>query len=394
MAKKILLIEDDLEHSNQLKSVLNKLEEKPLVEIMGNLWTSISRLAKGGVDLIILDLDLPDSQGYETYTRLRQRANTIPIMLLVELRDEGLGERLIKDGASCYLVKGYFDETRFINTVLALLENPDAKPQEKPSTSTVPKEENENSAKVLSFIGAKGGVGTTTVALNCALALALQKKNVIAVELHPSYGTFSQQLNQSPNETIRDLLHLDPKEITMRDINMKLYNSPLGIRVLFGPQKVSDFKPIGEDHALAIIKILGQLADYMIIDLPSYPTLASCVVTKHCSFVGLVVEKEPGSVISARVTKELLKSWGVSGGILGSIIVNKTSYSNPMKLPDIRSNIGCEIMGVVPPAPEACLMALQMGAPLIISQSETLAATTFIEITSRISQDKVIAMKI
>ena len=51
-------------------------------------------------------------------------------------------------------------------------------------------------------------------------------------------------------------------------------------------------------------------------------------------------------------------------------------------------------MGCIPPAPEACLMALQMGAPIIISQSETLVATTFIQITNRISQDKVVAMKI
>ncbi len=389
---KILLIESDLEHAKQLKEVLNKMGNKPEVEVLGNLWISISRLTKGAVDLIILDLSLSDSQGYETYTRIRLRAPNTPIMLIADLRDESVSERAVKDGANCYLIKGLFDESKFINAVLAIIENPEAKPHQAPSETVMP--ESADFAKIISFIGARGGVGTTTVAINCALALAQQKRNVIAVELMSSYGTFSQQLNQAPNETLSNLLLLNPNEITTRDVNMRLFNSSLGMRVLFSPQKINEFKIISHEHAVAIIKSLGSLANYLVVDLPSYPTIASQSIIKYCSFVGLVVEREPGSIISAKITKDLLKSWGISGSLVGVIVVNRAAVSNPMKLSDIKDKLGCEIIGVVPPAPDTCLMALQLGAPIIVSQSETLIAATFTEIANRIAQDKVVAMRI
>jgi pilus assembly protein CpaE len=84
--------------------------------------------------------------------------------------------------------------------------------------------------KVLGFIGAKGGVGTTTVALNVASILAQQNKTVIAIELRPDYGTFSLELAGAPIENLSNLLELDPERIDERALSTRLFNSRFGLR--------------------------------------------------------------------------------------------------------------------------------------------------------------------
>lgn len=247
--------------------------------------------------------------------------------------------------------------------------------------------------KVLGFIGAKGGVGTTTVALNVASVLTRQKKSVIAVELRSYLGTFALQLDLTPVANLADLLELEPGRIDERQLSMRLANHPTGLRVLFGPQKANEFKEIEPDQAEAVIKGLAGMADYTIIDLPCHPSAASQAAIRHCDFVVLVVEPEPTCVMAGKVTLELLESWGVSGGLVGAVVFNRTGLA--MKLREIKSRLGCEIVGVVPPAVQACMAALEWGAPLVLYQPDNTAAVNLTEIANKLVRpEEVIAMRL
>ena len=158
--------------------------------------------------------------------------------------------------------------------------------------------------KVLGFIGAKGGVGTTTVALNVAQALAMHRKSSVAVELRSSYGSFSHQLSCVPNENLKALLDLDPGDINEWELGRRLHVMPFGLNVLFGPQTVDEFSEITAGHAEAVIRGLGSLADHTVIDLPCGPSVASQTAVKRCSFVTLVVSSDPACIASAKVTLE------------------------------------------------------------------------------------------
>jgi pilus assembly protein CpaE len=244
--------------------------------------------------------------------------------------------------------------------------------------------------KVLGFIGAKGGVGTTTVALNIASILAQQKKAVIAVELRSYHGTFPLQLREAPIENLRNLLELDPERITERELSTRLLTSPSGLRVLFGPQKVDEFKEIEPDRAEAVIKGLAGMADYTIIDLPCHPSSANQAAIRHCDFVTLVLLPEPACVMSGKLTLELLKSWGV--GLVGAIIVRRAIAARAMKVPEIRSRLGCDIIGVMPPAAQACIEAQERGVPLVLYQPDSLAAVNLTEIAHRLVAGEVVAI--
>ena len=73
---------------------------------VGRLDAGIRCLSESLIDVILLDLSLPDSQGIETLIRMHAAAHGIPIVLMTGLEDEELGLHLIQAGAQDYLIKG------------------------------------------------------------------------------------------------------------------------------------------------------------------------------------------------------------------------------------------------------------------------------------------------
>ncbi len=69
------------------------------------LSAGLDRLDEAGVDVVLLDLSLPDSQGLETLTRVQNRAPQVPIVVLTGLDDEQLAVQAVRAGAQDYLVK-------------------------------------------------------------------------------------------------------------------------------------------------------------------------------------------------------------------------------------------------------------------------------------------------
>ena len=70
------------------------------------LSQALDRLAAGGIDLVLLDLSLPDSSGPETFLKTHAAAPAVPIIVLTGLHDEELGIQAVRKGAEDYLIKG------------------------------------------------------------------------------------------------------------------------------------------------------------------------------------------------------------------------------------------------------------------------------------------------
>jgi diguanylate cyclase (GGDEF)-like protein/PAS domain S-box-containing protein len=75
------------------------------LEVVSSLSAGLERVKRGGIDVILMDLVLPDTQGISSFLRLYPKAGNIPIIALVEKADEELGHMAIEKGALDYLVK-------------------------------------------------------------------------------------------------------------------------------------------------------------------------------------------------------------------------------------------------------------------------------------------------
>ena len=75
------------------------------VSYAGSLAEGLDRLASGGIDAVLLDLALPDSDGLDTLLRVREEHQGVPIVVLTGLDDEQLALRAVASGAQDYLLK-------------------------------------------------------------------------------------------------------------------------------------------------------------------------------------------------------------------------------------------------------------------------------------------------
>lgn len=112
----VLLIEDNPIEARVLRAVLEKCGKSALLDApvynlvcATTLDQGMSRLNEGGVDIVLLDLSLPDSHGLQTLVQLREQETDVPIVVLTGMKDETLAVAAVQAGAQDYLMKGQTD---------------------------------------------------------------------------------------------------------------------------------------------------------------------------------------------------------------------------------------------------------------------------------------------
>ena len=107
---KVLLVEDNPGDARLIREMLAEVKVTSVdLECADRLSIGVERLAKGGIDVVLLDLSLPDSHGLDTLARALAEAPGVPIVVLTGFEDEGVAVQAVQKGAEDYLVKGQVD---------------------------------------------------------------------------------------------------------------------------------------------------------------------------------------------------------------------------------------------------------------------------------------------
>jgi two-component system, cell cycle sensor histidine kinase and response regulator CckA len=106
----VLVVEDNLDHASLAEVMLGQVRGTSWkVEHAERLDEAVARLERPGIDAVLLDLNLPDSRGPETASRLCAAAPDAPVVVVTSHADEETGLGAVHAGAQDYLVKGRFD---------------------------------------------------------------------------------------------------------------------------------------------------------------------------------------------------------------------------------------------------------------------------------------------
>ena len=120
---KVLLIEDNPGDARLIQEMLTETRSAQFdLECAEQLSSGLERLDKGGVDIALLDLSLPDSHGFDTFSRAQERAPQVPVIVLTGFEDETLAVRSVREGAQDYLVKGSVDGPLLVHAILYAIE--------------------------------------------------------------------------------------------------------------------------------------------------------------------------------------------------------------------------------------------------------------------------------
>lgn len=114
----VLLIEDNEEHVQFLRKLLATSELTTFeLHTASDIARGLERLKDTGIDLILLDLTLPDSDGLETFIRVIEAAPDLPLVVLSGINDVALAIETVQLGAQDYLVKGHVDNHLLVRSL-------------------------------------------------------------------------------------------------------------------------------------------------------------------------------------------------------------------------------------------------------------------------------------
>lgn len=122
----VLLIEDNPGDALLIRRFLASAADREApafqLEVADRLSGGLARLSRGGVQVVLLDLSLPDSQGLETCIRAQDHAPDVPVVVLTGLDDERLALQAVQAGAQDYLIKGQIDSELLARAVRYAIE--------------------------------------------------------------------------------------------------------------------------------------------------------------------------------------------------------------------------------------------------------------------------------
>ena len=121
-AVRVLLVEDDPRFASLVRSALTESRANFEIETVSRLSTALAWLVREPTDLILADLDLPDSQGTGTIRFFKRAAPGLPLIVLSGSDDMELALEAVREGAEEYVAKGTFSVQSLVWLVMLVLE--------------------------------------------------------------------------------------------------------------------------------------------------------------------------------------------------------------------------------------------------------------------------------
>jgi DNA-binding response OmpR family regulator len=376
-SKRILIIEDDEDYQRLVSAVLTRSEEAFDVKTARTLAEGVASVERFQPEIILVDLNLPDSTGYATFLRVQAQAGGVPIVVLTGLDDDKTALQAVKDGAQDYLVKSLIQPkliARSMNMVLHRLRRQAAQEGAAPAKP----------GTVMGFIGSKGGVGTSTTAVNVAAVLVQNGSDTIVIELQPGPGTLSLYLQNEPAHGIHALLEKPADAITASDVEHHLVEAVRGLRLLCPTSSPGIRPPIGAEYVQAIISAARKVAPYVVLDLPARMDEGVVAALKLCDCLALIVNREPASAQCGAAMLHQIES--VISPALGvrRVVVDRTILDEPLPMADIQRLLKAQAAMVVPQAASAIARSHWVKTPLMFLHPDETFRLAHLELAQRL----------
>ena len=363
MAEKILIIDDDIDTLKLVGLMLERQGFKIAVASNGTL--GISRASAERPDLILLDVMMPDLDGYEVTRRLRADPALAHIPIIMFTAKTMVDDKVagFEAGVDDYLTKPTHpaELTAHVKAVLARSAQVKVAPSER--------------ARVISFLGGRGGAGTTTLALNFAVVMRNRGQDVIIAELNPGRGSMALELNISNPVGLGNLLGRSLKDIHLRSVDGELISHKSGIRLLMSsPRPKESELEQAVPQMEAIVGNLASMCTLVILDLGS--GIRPYVVPLANLSDRLVLVSEPVYPSNAitRSLLEELQTCGVGRHKISLALVTRERTSMQIPWQQVAADLGLDMAGLVSPAPEQAHQASQNGTPLVLLHPDSLVS--------------------
>ena len=359
---KVLLIDDNIEMQKMLQIAL-KRKSGHEVTLAGDGKSGIEAALNGSFEIILLDIMMPEMDGYEVARRLRSDPHTqnIPI-IFVTARLQEMDEKAVKDSG----VNGFVSKLTSTEEIAAKINDVLFAARDsvtKKSTAPLPALE----GRTIAVFGCRGGVGATALAVNIAASLTKQNRRVCLVDLQEVSGHAALMLRLPATPSWADVTD----DITPQSIGALLIRHTSSLHLFAGPT----YPPIGEfspEKFSKVSKTVGGLFEDVVINCSSSFNSTSRASLHRANKIVLVLSPEITAVQATIASLSFLnKTLNIPSENI-RIVLNQTSPNLSLPAVGIEKALGRTIDISLPFEPSHA-SAVALGTPLAFGATGNLA---------------------
>ncbi len=383
MAAKILVVDDDPNVQRGLEYTLK--QEGYDVVIASDGAEGFRIYGAESPDLVLLDVMLPKLDGYQVAEKIRAEeagSRHVPIIMLTAEREVEQKVRGLRAGADDYLIKPFHPAELLarIKSLLARFAPRDALLARPPL------------GRILAFYGAKGGVGTTTIAINSAIALHRELgRKVCLVDGNLQFGDHRVFLD----------LGLDRKSIvdvvTAPAIDGDLIKSTLvkhdsGIDLLLAPPSPETAELVHPEHLPEIAQILAGMYDYVLIDIDKRLDDINLGVFEAASVVFVVMTADLSCLKNVRLILETMTHLGYPPAKT-QLVLNRSNAFTGINVKNAEGALKRTIDHQVVNEYRGAISALNTGAPFMLGKADSALGGSVLQFARTVDKPAATATK-
>jgi len=365
---KILVVDDDPAGQRLIKYILTPEGYEVITASNGILGLQMA--TQQSPDLVVLDIMLPGLDGFEVCRRLRDGSNTanISIVMLSGKAQETDRDTGLKMGADAYLIKPV-DRRELIETVNRLLNK---------RTAFV----KQRQGKIITLIGARGGVGTSTISTNISVALADEGHSTLLVDLSPSFSILADMMGLTVEHSAAGLFRGTGGVISPGVIKELMVDHPSGVKLLWADVFPEEYGSVTRENLDRLLQETGNLSDFVIVDVPASPSDHAVAALTAADIVVLVTGAARESLERVDTSVTRLSRFGIKSNRIKLILIDRSGNASS---PTVSSVGGLPVLGFVHYCNSECAEAESANTPVIQSAPLSKIAEDIYKIAVKIS---------
>ena len=369
---KVLIVDDTPETRVMIQRMV---QFDASVEVVGQAKTGREAIDMAGKllpDVCLMDINMPDLDGISATEAIRKKYPFIQVIILSVQTDAGYMRQAMLAGARDFLFKPPMidDLTSAIRSAAVVAQETRQAMLTQTSGLTQTGSPMGVDGKIVTVYSPKGGVGTTTVAVNLAAALLTYGK-VALVDLNLLYGDVAVFLNTQGRNSVVDLAtrasELDQDVVK----TVMLSHAGSGLDVLISPAKPEAAEPVTGERITKLLSYLREHYPFVVVDTTSYLTDHASAAVDLADAIVLVTSQEIASIKSCGQFLRLADAGNISRKHILFVMnrFDKRIRVMPERVSEILKQ---EIVLSIPFEEKTVLDAVNHGIPFVIEAKQAL----------------------
>lgn len=236
--------------------------------------------------------------------------------------------------------------------------------------------------RLIAVYSPKGGVGTTTIAVNVAVAHAKSRPGgVVIIDLDLQFGQVATHLNETPRQTIADLVRDEPSQREPELFRTYVSHHSSGLDILAAPGSPELADLVTPEHVGRVLETALLAYEAVVVDVGSNLDERSLAVLEAAEVVLLPVYPE---ISALRAVHAFLDYVNEAGSIATktTFVLNNMFAKELLKMRDVESGLGARVALTLPYDPFLYLKAVNEGEPVVLGAPRTPLAAAMLKVAT------------